>query len=98
MNNILFTMLTQPYDLIVIGEEETPLAAGPAGGGYYIYAVMAVLLAALLAMAAVWITRRNILKKRLMELRERSGSTDTSIPFSLKALKDAISEEEAVIV
>lgn len=98
MNNILFTLLTQSYDLIVIDEEATPLAAAPVSGGYYIYAVMAVVLAALLAMAAVWITRRNILKKRLMELRERSGNSDTSIPFSLKALKDAISEEEAVIV
>lgn len=95
--NRLFIILSSTYDLIVIDENETPLAAGPAGGGYYIYAVVTVILAALIALAAVWFTRRNVLKRRLMELRERTGSHETEIPFSIKGLKEAIDLAEAEV-
>ncbi|MCR5278728.1 MAG: hypothetical protein K6E19_04725 [Lachnospiraceae bacterium] len=95
MNNILSSVLTQSYHLIVIGEDETPLAAGPAGS-YYVYAVVTVVLAALIAVAALWITRRNALKRRLLDLRKRSGNTDTSVPVSIKGIREAITETEAV--
>ena len=95
MNRLFFFLTQQAYDLIVIDEGEAPMAAAPADGGYYIYAVITVFFAALIAMAAVWITRRNVLKNRLLELRELSGNTDTTVPFTLKALRDAVNEAEA---
>ncbi len=95
--SVLQTVLSQSYDLIVIDETETPLGAGPVGSGYYLYAVLTVLLTAMLAALAVWVTRRNSLKVRLLELRQRAGNTDTKVPLSIKALKDAIAETEAEI-
>ncbi len=95
MNRMIFFLTQQTYDLIVIDEGEAPLAAAPVGSGYYAYAVTAVFFAALIALASVWITRRNALKKRLLEIRERSGNSDTSVPVTIKAIRDAINEAEA---
>ncbi|MCR5310628.1 MAG: hypothetical protein K6E32_04325 [Lachnospiraceae bacterium] len=91
----VYTILDQSYDLIVIDETETPLGAGPVGTNYYVLAVSIVVLAALVASFALWFTRRNFYKKRLLELRDKAGITDKGVPFSIKEIREAIEEAEA---
>lgn len=88
-------VLEQSYDLIVIDESDTPLGSGPVNTNYYILAVCTVALAALLAFMVLFVTRRNGLKKRLLELRKRAGNEDMTVPFSIRELKDAVAEAEA---
>ena len=82
------------YDLIVVDDEATPLSAGPLAHNYYPAALVTVAVLAVLTILAVWLIRRNLFKKRLLELRKQAGDENSNVPFRIKDLKDAVRDAE----
>lgn len=85
------------YDLFVIEEEATPLAAGLSRTSYVTSAMITMVLIIALVGFAIWLVKRNEYKKRLIELREQVGDFSGVVPFGIRAIKDEIAKCEAEI-
>ena len=84
------------YDLYVIEDAEVPMAAGPAGSSHYYILTVAVIL---LILAGMWIAYRELriyqLRKRLLQLRENAGITNTTTPHCIRQLEEEIANAES---
>lgn len=98
-NSILSHIATvSDYDLMVIEDEETPLAAGLTRTNYFAATLVTIALIVLVIAIAIWYVKRREYKARLLELRHRLGDDSGVVPFSIRAMKDAIAECEAELV
>ena len=86
-------LLTSEYTLIVLQDEEVPLASGAKTGNTpRVIAVCVVCL--ILFFFALYEARRNSLIKRLSDLRRKNGITGKSYPIVLSKLEEEIRELE----
>lgn len=99
VKSLLFTIIAAvvDYDLVVIEDEETPLAAGISGHNYFAASVFSMVLILALCAFAAWCVKRNAYKARLVELRIQLGDESEVVPFSIRMIKDEIARSEAEI-
>lgn len=87
-------MVLDAYDLFVIEDESVPLAKGISNSNHYIF-TFAILAVLVLIVAALLITCiRTTYIFRLKELRKMAGEKETKTPYSIKKLKNEISDLE----
>lgn len=89
----LAVLFQDSYEMFVIEDEMVPLSSG-AVKNYYTVTVCVILSVAVLIGFVSWTLRRKQLVKRLMELRMANGNDDSLVPFSIKNIKEEISNEE----
>lgn len=89
----LAVLFQDSYEMFVIDDEMVPLSSG-AVKNYYTVTVCVILSVAVLIGFVSWALRRKQLVKRLMELRMANGNDDSLVPFSIKNIKEEISNEE----
>ena len=85
--------LLAAYDLIIIEDEATPLAPSAMHVNYYLITLTFITVITIAALLASWFTRREALKKRLIELNGKLGR-DEKIPFKIKTIKEYIEVAE----
>lgn len=89
--------IAMAYDLIVIEDEDTPLAAS-ANVNYYLPTVIAVLTILLAGLLIYWLIKRNNYKKRLLELRQKLDDHDKRTAITIRGIKDEIARLETELV
>lgn len=91
--------LVPAYDLIVIDDQETPLAA-KAGSNIDMYGPTAIIVLSvvLIGLLIYWMIKRRKYKKRLLELRSKIGDHDKRAPFLIRGIKDEIARLETELV
>lgn len=99
IKNLFITVIATvtDYDLLVIEDEETPLAPGVAGPDYFGMTMFTMVLVLALCLFAAWCVKRNAYKARLVELRIQLGDESEVVPFSIRMIKDEIAKSEAEI-
>ncbi len=86
------------YDLIVIEDNNTPLAAKASSIDMYGPTAIIVLSVILLGLLIYWLVKRNRYKKRLLELRSKMGDHDKRSAFLISGIKDEITRLETELV
>lgn len=87
------------YDLIVIEDDATPLAANAGTYANYYLPTLCIVLAVFLAGVLIfWLIKRNNYKKRLLELRKKLDDNDRKASLTIRGIKDEISRLEAELV
>lgn len=90
-------ILSSAYDLLVIEDEATPLAAGANHMNYYIVTISVMIVAVVFGLISAWTAKRNAVAKRLKELNEKCGE-ESKIPFTIHGIKEQIAEAEVKLV
>lgn len=86
------------YQLVVIEDNETPLASAPVGQNFVAGSLIAVAFAMLAGFMMIDMTKRIKLRERLLKLREEAGDDNENLPFTIGKLRDEISERELSLV
>ncbi len=96
LTNSIGKAFLSSYSLVVIEEEETPLAANIPGTNYYGTAVAMVLITLLLLCMGLWVSKRN---EKANYLKELYGTMDVAkkVPLSIRAINDEIVKAEAYL-
>lgn len=95
----LTVCLVPAYDLIIIEDQDTPLAA-KAGSNIDMYGPTAIIVLSviLLGLFIYWMIKRSKYKKRLLELRSKMGDHDKKSAFLIRGIKDEITRLETELV
>lgn len=107
MNNIIgimaskvsaakFFLVLMDYDLIVIEDEEVPMAASASHVNYYVVILAVIAGIALISLLAWWLTRRKKYVKRLVELSVQTN-TPVKVPLFIKSIREKIEYLESEI-
>ncbi len=81
------------YDLIVIEENDVPLAAGIGHTNYYIATLFVLIALMIVAAFTAWFLKRREYAGRLSELSKKAG-TDIKIPITIRRIKEEIAIAE----
>lgn len=81
------------YDLMIIEDEDTPLAAEAPKGNYYVVTAVIIVAAALIALLVTWLVKRSQEAKRLKELNKKLNKT-AKTPLKIRDIKDQIAQAE----
>ena len=103
MNCTLATILltAENYDLVILDDENVPMAAAPTGGGMPTYIPYVILIAVILVLlaAAVYVTDCNKYRLRLNTLYKKAGvSTVQGFTLSKSMLKEKVNDMETSMV
>ncbi len=94
LTNLMSNAILSSYNLVVIEEEETPLAAGIPGTNYFGTAITVVLAIMFLLGFGLWISKRTERANYLKDLHESMG-VEGKVPLSIRAINDEIVKAEA---
>lgn len=94
--NLIDKVLLSSYSLVVIEEEETPLAGSIPGTNYYGTAVALVMVTILLLCIGLWISKRTERANYLKGLYSSMGVA-RKVPVSIRAINDEIVKAEAYL-
>ena len=92
INAKIAAMLSSEYTLIVLDDEDVPLASGVKTNTLWTVVICAVCFVLLLAF--LYAARRNRLIKRLSVLRKQNNVSSSDYPFSLSKIEEEILELE----
>lgn len=81
------------YDLIVIEENDVPLAAGIGHTNYYIATLFVIVALMIAATFIAWFLKRREYAVRLSELSRKAG-TDCKVPLTIRRIKEEIAITE----
>lgn len=90
------SVIVGAYDLVVIEDEATPLAANAVHTNYYLITVGVMLALVLVAAVALWAVKRKRYSDRLKELNGKLASND-KVPFTIGSIKEKIAQAETEI-